>query len=121
MPSILLQENQEMVAEALQLEEHEAGRVIYRQGDLGDCFYLIHEGTVAVRKSTQAAERLGPKAFFGEQALLKAEKRYDMTSRALSCDVGTAQPMLTVLHVAGEKARSCTEGKTCGQEAYSYP
>lgn len=65
-----------MVAEALQLEEHEAGKVIYRQGDLGDCFYLIHEGTVAVRKSAQAVDRLGPKAFFGEQALLKAEKRY---------------------------------------------
>lgn len=70
-----LQENQEMVAEALQLEEYEAGRVIYKQGDIGDCFYLIHEGTVAVAKSPPAVERLGPKAFFGERALLKAEKR----------------------------------------------
>ena len=68
-----------MVAEALQLVEHEAGDVIYRQGDMGDCFYFIHEGTVAVGKTPQAVERLGPKAFFGERAFLKADTRLGFT------------------------------------------
>lgn len=74
-----LQENQEMVAEALQLEEHEAGSIIFKQGDAGDSFYLIHEGTVAISmgppESAHHVEHLAPKACFGERALLKAETR----------------------------------------------
>ena len=74
-----LQENQAMVAEALQLEEYEAGHVLYKAGDTGDCFYLIHEGTVVIAqadaKSAQAFSCLGPQAYFGERALLQAETR----------------------------------------------
>lgn len=76
-----LQEYQEVIAEAMQLEEYEAGQAIYKQGDVGECFYLIHEGTVGLKKAEAGAvQRLGPKAYFGESALRKAEKRFALQS-----------------------------------------
>jgi anion transporter len=57
-----------------------AGATIFRQGDKGDAFYLIHSGTVEVvlesgggRMETLAV--LGPQDSFGEMALLSGEPR----------------------------------------------
>lgn len=67
------------MAEALILEEFKEGQVIYKEGDLGENFYLIHEGTVAISKGTrecqQLVERLAAKACFGERALVKTDMR----------------------------------------------
>ena len=74
-----LQEHRDIVADALVLEEFEAGEVIYRQGDAGDRFYIIKEGTVVVSKgegaSLKVLDRLGDKAYFGERALVKTDTR----------------------------------------------
>jgi predicted MFS family arabinose efflux permease len=48
-----------------------AGEVVFRQGDAGDRFYLIAQGTAAVAVDGQAAPQLGPAGYFGEIALLR--------------------------------------------------
>jgi CRP-like cAMP-binding protein len=55
------------------------GAVIYRQGDTGDCMYVIQKGKVEVfqRRGTQEfmLEELGDGDFFGEMALFEPEVR----------------------------------------------
>lgn len=74
-----LQENREIVAEALELEEYEPGDFIFHEGDLGDRFYLIKEGTVMLSTgpegSLQVKDRRSDKAYFGERALIKEHTR----------------------------------------------
>lgn len=67
------------MTEALEVVEYEAGDRIYRQGDIGDRFFLIREGTVVLTRGPAAApqllDRLTEKAYFGERALVKADAR----------------------------------------------
>ncbi len=64
------------------LEEiaYPAGTVIFKQGDQGDAFYLIHSGAVEVLLESTGGRRetlaiLGPNEAFGEMALLSGEPR----------------------------------------------
>ena len=67
------------VADEMVLEEHAAGAVITRQGDPGDKFYLIRQGTVDVivddGATSEQVATLGIGDFFGEAALLTGEPR----------------------------------------------
>lgn len=60
-------------------ESHPAGASIIRQGEPGDKFYLIKEGTVEVSvadgPSSPPLAILGPGQFFGEMALLENKPR----------------------------------------------
>jgi len=62
------------------------GDVIIRQGDVGDCMYVIQEGQVEVILENQGQEILlqvhGPGAFFGEMAIFDKDVR-SATVRAL--------------------------------------
>ncbi|VDM16629.1 unnamed protein product [Hydatigera taeniaeformis] len=64
------------VADALEPVRFEAGDCIVQQGDPGDDFYIIIEGTAAVlQRPSENSEpvevgRLGPSDYFGEVALL---------------------------------------------------
>ena len=52
------------------------GTTIVRQGDEGDCFYLLESGTVAVLDAGgKEVARLAEGAYFGELALLKNDTR----------------------------------------------
>ena len=55
------------------------GDTIIKQGDVGDLFYMIDYGSVAVSvqkgSKTQTVARLNPGQFFGELALLNNEPR----------------------------------------------
>jgi CRP-like cAMP-binding protein len=65
---------------------YEPGQVIYRQGDRGDCMFVIQSGAVELVRRSGAHEhamaRLGPGDYFGERALFQQEIRPD-TARAL--------------------------------------
>jgi CRP-like cAMP-binding protein len=56
-------------------EQHEAGTVVFREGEPGDCLYLIVEGQVRVTRGETLLREQGPKSFFGEIAVLEGENR----------------------------------------------
>ncbi len=62
------------------------GDVIIRQGDVGDCMYVIQEGQVEIILESQGKEIQlqvhGPGAFFGEMAIFDKDVR-SATVRAL--------------------------------------
>jgi putative ABC transport system ATP-binding protein len=67
------------VADQMALEKYPAGTTIIQQGDEGDKFYLIREGTAEVLIQDGDTQRkvteLGPGNFFGEAALMTNEPR----------------------------------------------
>lgn len=52
-----------------------AGEIIFKQGEQGDVFYVIHKGSVDVIINGQSMTCLGTGLYFGERALLTAEPR----------------------------------------------
>lgn len=71
----------EKIAEVMALKSYQSGEKIVRQGDTGDCFYMIATGRVLVTQqtafSTSVVElvRLGPFKYFGELALIEDAPR----------------------------------------------
>jgi putative ABC transport system ATP-binding protein len=67
------------IADKMTQEQHPAGTVIIRQGDEGDKFYLIKQGTVEVLIEDGGTQRhvavLTTGKFFGEMALLSGQPR----------------------------------------------
>jgi len=68
------------IAHAFRVEQHEAGTVVFREGEQGDKLYLIISGTVRI------SQRLGPTGeealavlhqgdYFGDMALIDAHPR----------------------------------------------
>lgn len=49
--------------------------VIFREGEVGSCMYIIYKGSVQISKGSQALVMLGEKDFFGELSLLDTENR----------------------------------------------
>jgi CRP-like cAMP-binding protein len=65
----------ELVATQAEEVDVPSGRVLTRQGDLGDEFYVIEAGTAEVTRDGERISELGPGDFFGEMALLEADRR----------------------------------------------
>lgn len=65
------------MADQLVPEQVPEGTLVIREGDPGDKFYLIRQGSVSVRRGPDNAEvvRLGEGEFFGETALLTGQPR----------------------------------------------
>jgi len=67
-------------------KQFETGDVIVRQGDTGNCMFVIQEGEVEAVAEADGKElrlrTLGPNEFFGEMALFEKETR-TCTIRAL--------------------------------------
>jgi CRP/FNR family cyclic AMP-dependent transcriptional regulator len=67
------------VTEDLEVEE---GKVLAREGEIGQEFFVIVEGEVAVSKDGQDVRTLGPGDFFGEIALIWDSPRRTATVTA---------------------------------------
>jgi CRP/FNR family transcriptional regulator, cyclic AMP receptor protein len=52
-----------------------AGKVLTREGDFGEEFFLIDAGTAQVTRGGESVAELGPGDFFGEMALLGEDRR----------------------------------------------
>jgi MFS family permease len=61
----------EQLAEALEAVRVGAGEEVVRQGEPGDRFYLVEDGTLDVAIDGRPAQQLGPGDSFGEIALLR--------------------------------------------------
>ena len=73
------QEHRDVVADALEAVEFREGGIVFRQGEVGDRFYIIAEGAVCVSRG-RGSDRtmlavLAEGAYFGERALIKDETR----------------------------------------------
>src|SRR5204863_8843756 len=63
------------VARITEVIEVPAGTSLARQGEAGNEFYLIVDGSARVEVSPRKRARLGPNAFFGEMSLLDGGER----------------------------------------------
>eukprot|EP01043_Picozoa_sp_COSAG02_P049899 COSAG02_NODE_5063_length_4677_cov_9.641110_4_plen_512_part_01 len=75
-------EPQRQLCRYLKLQEVGSGELVLTCGDVGEIFYLILAGTVAVVIDGEEKRQLGPNESFGEVALLgntEAERRYTTT------------------------------------------
>ena len=63
------------VAELSRIAEAPAGTVVTQIGEPGDAFFIIIDGSVAVRTPVGAGNQLQPGDFFGEMSLLDGEPR----------------------------------------------
>ncbi len=70
----------EMILPYILLMRYTSGESVFNQGDVGDAFYILYDGSVKVRVNTflffsKPVADLGPGSFFGEMALLSSEPR----------------------------------------------
>jgi len=71
----------ERVLPYIMLYEYNEGEVVFKEGDLGDCFYIIREGSVMVTVKRgvlwmkKKLATLESRQFFGEMALISDERR----------------------------------------------
>ncbi len=63
------------VADQMKLEMHAGGAEIIKQGEAGNKFYVIRNGTVDVLRDGKWTASLGPGEFFGEVALIQKAPR----------------------------------------------
>lgn len=64
----------------MQVQHLDAGQVLFRQGDVGDAWYIVYEGKVEVFREVGVGRRnlvveLGPRTCFGEMAVLDGSPR----------------------------------------------
>ncbi|HEU4943233.1 MAG TPA: MFS transporter [Gaiellaceae bacterium] len=67
----LPQPTQESLAHALVPVSLEAGEELFRQGDVGDRFYIVEDGEVEIVIDGRVVRETGPGGYFGEIALLR--------------------------------------------------
>jgi CRP-like cAMP-binding protein len=62
-----------------------AGAVVIREGDAGDRYYVVAQGTLAVTVGAEAKRELGPGSSFGEIALLRDVPRTATVTALTDC------------------------------------
>jgi len=78
------------LAGAMEEEEHEDGSTIMLQGEKGDFFYIIKDGSVAIIKDGAEVNTLAAGQYFGEQALLTED------TRNATCKAKTKTTLLSI-------------------------
>lgn len=76
------------LASLCEVVRYPTNRTVVRQGARGDSFFVIVDGSAAVKKGTRTIGTLGPGDFFGEMALLDGQPR--------SASVVATAPLVTV-------------------------
>ncbi len=75
------------LAPLMQAEEYEQGTLIFREGEIGDCMYIIHQGEVRIHKSNTTLAILKEKEVFGELSLLDSEVRSASATTHADCSL----------------------------------
>jgi len=63
------------VASLADVRHTEAGEVVFEQGDEGDAFYVVVQGSIEISRGGTHLATLGPREGFGEMAILDRETR----------------------------------------------
>jgi len=79
----------------VEVEQYQAGDIVFREGDKGDAWFVLYRGAVEVIKQGAAGEKkiaeLGPQACFGEISILDGSPR-SATIRATEDSVAFRVP-----------------------------
>ena len=73
------------LAPLMEEEEYEQNTVIFREGEMGDCMYIIYKGEVKIHKGNTLLAILKEKEVFGELSLLDAEARSASATANMDC------------------------------------
>jgi CRP-like cAMP-binding protein len=73
------------LAPLMEEEEYEQNAVVFREGEMGDCMYIIYKGEVKIHKGITALAILKEKEVFGELSLLDAEARSASATANTDC------------------------------------
>ena len=73
------------LAPLMQEEEFEQNALIFEEGEIGDCMYIIYKGEVKIHKGETTLVVLKEKEVFGELALLDAELRSASATANTDC------------------------------------
>ncbi len=73
------------LAPLMEEEEFEQETLIFNEGEIGDCMYIIHRGSVRIHKGQTNLAILGDKEVFGELSLLDAETRSASATSTTDC------------------------------------
>lgn len=65
--------------------EYEKGAVIFKEGETGDCMYIIHQGSIKIHTGSTLLAILHGKEVFGELSLLDADTRSATATAATDC------------------------------------
>ena len=68
-------------------EEYEQNTLIFSEGEIGDCMFIIHRGEVRIHKGNINLAVLGEKEVFGELSLLDAETRSASATTQTDCTI----------------------------------
>jgi CRP/FNR family cyclic AMP-dependent transcriptional regulator len=73
------------LAPLMEEEEYEKDTLIFKEGELGDCMYIVHRGDVKIHKENVTLAILNEKEVFGELALLDPEVRSASATAVSNC------------------------------------
>jgi CRP-like cAMP-binding protein len=73
------------LAPLMEEEEYEQNTLIFKEGEMGDCMYIIHKGEVKIHKGSIVLAVLKEKEVFGELSLLDAEARSASATANTDC------------------------------------
>jgi CRP/FNR family cyclic AMP-dependent transcriptional regulator len=73
------------LAPLMQEEEYEQNSLIFKEGEIGDCMYIIQRGEVNIHKGGTTLAILKEKEVFGELSLLDAEVRSASATTNTDC------------------------------------
>ena len=95
------------LAPLMEEEEYDKDTLIFREGEFGDCMYIIHEGEVKIHKENVTLAILNEKEVFGELALLDPEVRSASATTVTSCILFriNQEPLYEVIENRPEVAR----------------
>jgi len=95
------------LAPLMEEEEYDQNRLIFREGERGDCMYIIHQGEVRIHKGDTLLANLNEKEVFGELSLLDADVRSASATTNSYCILFriNQEPFYELIEIRPEVAR----------------
>ncbi|MEO8146626.1 MAG: cyclic nucleotide-binding domain-containing protein [Bacteroidia bacterium] len=95
------------IAHLLQEVETESETNLFKEGDIGNCMYIIFRGSVRIHKGEQTLATLSDREFFGDLSLLDTETRSATATTLSPCKLLKIdqEPFFELLETQPEVAR----------------